>query len=100
MAVRIAYRRDFAADLVDSKRPLGREQLVILTQLGSPGRVMIADDKDRAVRGLLRRGLLEFDGESAVRVTSRGLRRLADELDAGNLARMFEAGDYRPVQSL
>lgn len=65
-------------------RPLGKHQRDLLALLGGVGmRLIVPDAQSRA---LAARGLMaaEPDGSFA-RVTAKGLRALADEIDAGRV---------------
>lgn len=63
-------------------RPLGKRQFALLASLGGVNFAVVVGDKMTA--SLVRRGLLmaEPDGSFA-RITAYGLRRLADEVEAG-----------------
>lgn len=69
---------------------VGKNQLQILIMLGSPATLLLAPD--RLVRGMVSRGLLrERAPGKACCITPAGLRRLADEMQAGRVDDALEA---------
>ena len=76
-------------------RPLGKHQRCLLADLGGVRMAVIVGDK--LSRSLVQRGLLaaEDDGSFA-HITARGLRALADEIDAGRVA-LFDKPSAPPA---
>lgn len=71
--------------------PLGKNQLHWLLVLGSPARRVVTGD--RAVRSLVKRGLLKAagsDGDSIFQITPDGLRALADAHERGDLEQFYD----------
>lgn len=63
---------------------LGQKQLETLAALGSPGMAMVVPDK--VTLSLVKHGLLRVtESNSFACITPAGLRRLADELEAGHI---------------
>lgn len=67
---------------------IGKDQLQMLVMLGSPTRSLIVPG--RSERGLIAKGLLRQDDGGACCITPAGLRALADEMEAGNVADALE----------
>ncbi len=70
---------------------LGTQQLRLLCTLGSPGLALVVPD--RVSNSLVRLGLLRDThraGPGMQRVTAAGLRRLADEMEAGRLEQFMK----------
>lgn len=81
-------------------RPLGKHQLHLLLQLGSPGMRLIVGS--RLARSLERRGLLRATGpkgDSFFQITPAGLRALADAFEGGELDRFFTKHHKEETQS-
>jgi hypothetical protein len=73
---------------------VGKNQLEILVALGLPTMTLLVPGPE--TRGMVKKGLLkESKPRGSVCITARGLRTLADEMDAGRvddaLQRMVEA---------
>lgn len=90
-------------------RPLGKHQLRLLLQLGSPGMRLVVGD--RLSRSLERRGLLRATGgpvktddgrdlpPGLFQITPAGLRALADALERGQLEQFFKKHHKEETQS-
>lgn len=69
--------------------PLGPEQLKLLLNIGSPGRIMLTPP-DRVAKSLLKRGLLAVEPKGGIAITAAGMRAIADEMDAGRVAPLYD----------
>lgn len=73
---------------------LGDEQLLLLSTLGCPQRLLVVPDKQS--RALEAKGYFVSTrdhptlGPGGQRITPAGLRRLADEMESGRLTALFE----------
>lgn len=79
-------------------RPLGSRQLESLITLARPGSVMLTPDA--VERSLLALGLLsQPEGRpGTMRITPAGLRRLADELEAGRVDAVLAEQNRRWIE--